>query len=172
MTEYRRQPSVLLRVILTTLLLGLLGFIFSNSLQTGEQSSAQSGGITELLQKLAKQIAPNSFIATATGEDYDRLHAFVRMTAHFLEFCALGAVMVWCFYSYTLKKRHAPIALICTFITAFLDEFLQTLTAGRGAEIKDILVDCLGGTVGAVFALMALVILGIVLKKGGNYGKS
>jgi VanZ family protein len=159
MTKCKGQPSVFWRVILTALLVGLLGFIFSNSLQTGEQSSAQSGGVTALVQEIAKKIAPNSKIATATGEAYDTLHAFVRLTAHFLEFCALGAVMVWCFYSYTLQKRHAPIAWICTCLTACLDELLQTLTAGRGAEIKDILVDCLGGAFGAVFAVLVIVII-------------
>ncbi len=172
MTKCKRQPSVFLRLILTAALLGLLGFIFSNSLQTGEQSSAQSGGVMELVQRIAKQIAPNSFIATATGKDYDRLHALVRMAAHFLEFCALGAVMVLCFYSYTLKKRHAPLALICTCLVACVDEFLQTLTAGRGAELKDIIVDCLGGVVGAGFALIVIIILGFVLKKGEGYGQS
>ncbi len=160
----------MLRVLFTALLLGLLGFIFSNSLQTGEESSAQSGGITEFVQKLAKQIAPNSFIATATGEDYQCLHALVRLAAHFLEFCALGATMVWCFYSYTLKKRHATIALVGTCITAVLDEFLQTLTAGRGAEIKDVAVDCLGGAAGVIFALLVIIILDIICRKGEKDG--
>ena len=157
------------RVILTALLVGLLGFIFSNSLQTGEQSTAQSGGAVALVQKIAKKIAPNSFVATATGEDYDTLHAFVRLAAHFLEFCALGAVMVWCFYSYTLKKTHAFFAFIATCITACLDELLQTFTQGRGAELKDIFVDCLGGAVGAVFAALVIV---VVLNIGEKYGKS
>lgn len=149
--------------------MGLLGFIFSNSLQTGEQSSAQSGGAVELVQKIAKQIAPNSFVATATGEDYDTLHALVRLTAHFLEFCALGAVMVWCFYSYTLKKRHAFFAFIGNCITACLDELLQTFTQGRGAELKDIFVDCLGGVAGCIFAVLVIV---VILKIGDRYGKS
>ena len=126
----------------------------------------------EFLQSFAKRIAPNSFIATATGEAYERLHAFVRLAAHFLEFCALGAVMVWCFYSYTLRKRCAVIAFVCTCITACADEFLQTFTAGRGAEWKDILVDCLGGGTGCAFAVLTIVLLAVVLKKGERYGKS
>lgn len=162
----------MLRIFLTALLLGLLGFIFSNSLQTGEQSSAQSGGVTALVQEIAKQIAPNSFVATAEGEAYERLHQIVRMSAHFLEFCALGAVMVWCFYSYTLKKRHAPLAFFCALITACLDELLQTRTAGRGAEVSDIIVDGLGSFAGCVFALIVISILGFVFKKGDGYGKS
>lgn len=157
------------RVILTALLIALLGFIFSNSLRTGEQSSAQSGGMVELVQKIAKQIAPNSFVATATGEDYDTLHALVRTIAHFLEFCALGAVMVWCFYSYTLKKRHGFIAWIGTCITACLDEFLQTFTQGRGAELADIAVDCMGGAAGCIFAVLVIV---LIVKTGERYGKS
>lgn len=170
MTVCKRQPSVFWRVIFTALLLGVLGFIFSNSLQTGEASSAQSGGIVEIVQAVARKIAPHSFIATAEGADYERLHALVRAAAHFLEFCALGAASVWCLYSYTYKKRQAPIALVFTFAVACADEWLQTLTAGRGAELTDILVDCLGGVTGCVFALIAIVILGFIFKKGENYG--
>ena len=169
MKACQRQPSVFLRIFFTALLVALLGFIFSNSLQTGEESSSQSGGVVELVQKMAMQIAPNSFVATATGEDYDTLHALVRMAAHFLEFCALGAVMVWCLYSYTLKKRHAPIAFIGACITACLDELLQTFTQGRGAEIKDIIVDCMGGAAGCIFAVIIIVFF---IKVGERYGKS
>ncbi len=173
MIKFTKKASVYwLRILLTLLSVGVLGFIFSNSLRTGEESSAQSGKVMELVQSVALLVAPNSQVATATGEAYERLHALVRVAAHFSEFALLGAVMVWCFYSYTGKKRHFFIPIIGAAIAAVADECLQLFTYGRGAEIADVLVDIGGGLAGVIFALCILTVVEICIRKriGDRYG--
>ncbi len=162
----------MLRILLTLLSVGVLGFIFSNSLQTGEESSAQSGRVMEIVQTIASIVAPNSELATATGEAYDKWHALVRAAAHFAEFALLGALTVWCVYSYTGKKRHFMIPLGGVAIVAIADECLQKFTHGRGAELTDVLVDISGGLAGGIFAVCVLIVVGICIQKtkGEKYG--
>lgn len=149
--------------IVTTLACALMiTFIFSNSLQTGEESSAQSSTVVDAVQKVVAVFAPESPIVTATGEAYNKLHAAVRTVAHFLEFAVLGALSCWCWYSYTDKKLFllAPAGAIVA--VPVIDECLQTLTAGRAAEWLDVAVDISGGVVGAFCALCVLT-LGIFI---------
>ena len=149
--------------IVTTLACALmLVFIFSNSLRTAEQSSAQSSAVVDTIQDVASVVAPNSPIANATGEAYDRLHASVRVLAHFCEFMLLGALFVWCWYSYTDKKIWLIAPAAGAILTPLIDELLQTLTSGRAAEWLDVAVDATGGLCGGFFALCMLT-LGIYI---------
>ena len=146
------------RIVTTLACTLMIAFIFSNSLQSGEESSAQSSTVVDTVQKVVAVFAPESPIVTATGEAYDKLHAAVRTVAHFLEFAVLGALCCWCWYSYTDKKIFllAPAGAIVA--VPVIDECLQTLTAGRAAEWIDVAVDISGGIVGGFCALCTLTI--------------
>lgn len=157
---------LVLRIVLPLACIAVLAFIFSNSLKSGTASSAQSGTVVNLVQKIAGVFAPNSWLATATGEAKEKIHAVIRMLAHFSEFALLGALFIWCYFSYTLQKRWLYLP-VCTFLLVpVTDEFLQTLTASRAGEISDILVDLLGGFSGMLFAIVTVAIgVGIYLHK-------
>ena len=144
------------RVVTTLACALMLIFIFSNSLRTAEASSAQSSAVVDTIQDVASVVAPESSIATATGEAYDKLHADVRTLAHFLEFMLLGALFFWCWYSYTDKKIWLLAPAAGAILTPMLDELLQTLSSGRAAEWFDVAVDVFGGVCGGVFALCTL----------------
>lgn len=148
-----------LRITLTVACVAMLAFIFSNSVQTGEQSGATSSAVTDAVQDAASVIAPESPIAKAEGEDYDKLHAAIRTLAHFGEFALLGALLCWCVQSYTDKKIYLIFPVCGVFLIPLTDEFIQMFSAGRGAEIKDVLVDTSGGALG-ILAAIACVILG------------
>ena len=152
---FKLWQTWLLRIFFSLALIGVLTFIFSNSLASGEVSSAQSYVVTEQVQDVVRVIAPESKIATATGDDFIRLHISVRTAAHFCQFALLGAVAFWCYLSYTRKKIYSLIAVIGTALTAVFDEFLQIFSEGRAWEWLDILVDIAGGMSGIVFALLA-----------------
>ena len=145
------------RIVTTVACVLMLVFIFSNSLQTGEDSTAQSSAVVDTIQDVASVVAPESSIATATGEDYDKLHADVRVLAHFSEFMLLGALFVWCWYSYTDKKIWLIAPAAGVVLTPMIDELLQTLSSGRAAEWMDVAVDTLGGFVGGIFAICTLI---------------
>ena len=163
----RKTQTILLwvlRIVLTLACIAMLGYIFSNSLKDAQQSSAQSATVVETVQEVASVIAPDSPIATATGEDYDRLHEYVRMAAHFLQFAALGALMIWCYFSYTSEKLFLTVPISLLAILSVFDEFLQTYAAGRASSIFDMLLDTVGGIAGCIFALLTLVIGGAIVK--------
>ena len=131
-----------LKIILPTLYLATLVFIFSNSLQTGEQSSQTSSGVVDMAQSIFKILAPNSKIATATGEDYLRLHEHIRVLAHFAEFALQGFLLYGCF-DRKVKNRIVYVLLL-GLATACADEFLQLFADGRAGQIRDVFIDFSG----------------------------
>lgn len=143
-----------LRIVLTIACIFAFAWIFSNSLKTGEQSSAQSHAVTKAVQDTAKVVAPSSKVATATGEDYDILHSLIRSIAHFSEFAVLGALLAWCYLSYTRQKAFFVLPIGLIVLTPIVDETLQISTGGRGAEMKDIFLDTAGGLLGALCAVV------------------
>ena len=155
-----KKQIVTIRIILTLLTIGCLAWIFSNSLATGTESSNASQTVTETVQDVVGAVAPSSPIATATGEEFDLLHTFVRNAGHFCQFALLGALLFWCLLSYSLKKKALWIAPVTTTAIAFIDEYLQTFVEERVGEIFDVFLDCAGAVTGIAFAV-ACVWLGI-----------
>lgn len=155
---------------LTTLASVLIAaWIFSNSLETGAVSAGKSESVTETVQDAVGAVAPSSPIATAKGEDFDRLHSFVRKCAHFLEFALLGASLTLTLFSYTRFKRFYFLPVATAFLVAATDEYLQSLTAARGCMLSDVLLDTGGATAGFLIMLGAIglaVWIGKKRKKG------
>ena len=147
-----------LRGALTLSCVAMLLFIFANSLQSGEESSALSLSVTIGVQKFFRVIAPSSFIATATGEAFELLHSALRLLAHFCEFALFGARVIWCCRSYTDKKAYFLIPVALVLFVPIIDELLQKFSNGRVADVQDVLIDVLGGVCGALFAAFTLFI--------------
>lgn len=157
--------SVAVRIVFTAFCVLLTGFIFYNSIQTAESSSSASKDVVVVVQNVASAVAPDSKLATATGTDYDVLHAFVRKMAHFSEFAMLGCFLVWCWSTYTEKKSRLWIPLVLLIGVAVSDECLQIFISGRGPQIVDVLTDTLGGVCGGGFALLTVVLGGVLISK-------
>ena len=153
------------RIFLTVACAFAVGFILYNSIQPAVESSKQSSRVVEMVQTVVAVFAPDSPIVTATGRDYERLHGVVRTLAHFSEYALLGALGAWCYRSYTNKKIWLCVVDGGVTLMAVLDEWLQTFSAGRGAQFTDVVVDVLGGGVGIVFALFTVWCVGKVIRK-------
>ena len=154
-----RKRIRLFRFLTTALCLLTIGFIFFNSLQTGEESSAQSSKVVQTVQEAIAVVAPESPLVSAEGEAYELLHEGVRNAAHFCEFALLGFFAFFCYFSYTKEKKWLHIPLIGFAAVAGLDEGLQTLTAGRGAEWKDFFLDFSGACCGFLFGVCAVCLI-------------
>jgi VanZ family protein len=152
----KKGKIVALRAVLTLACVALVAFIFYNSLKTGDESAAQSNIVTDTVQKIIGFFAPKSWIATATGAQYERLHSYVRTLAHFSEFGLLGALTAWCWRAYTSDKLCLLFPVCLALFIPVLDESLQFLTAGRVADTSDLFVDTLGGICGLAFAILTL----------------
>ena len=157
------------RILLSVACALAVGFILYNSIQTAVESAQQSQRVVEAVQEVATVIAPNSTIATATGENYDKLHAVVRTLAHFSEYALLGALAGWCYRSYTNKKIWLLLPTVGVAVLAVLDECLQTLSEGRGTQVADMLIDSLGGSLGVAFALFTVWLVWKILQKRRAY---
>ena len=154
----RNKLLVFWRIVTTLACVLTLAFIFSKSLKPAEASSAQSSTVVDTVQQVVSAVAPESPIATATGEAYDKLHADIRTIAHFLQFALLGALLCWCWFTYNQEKPYVVIPATAIIITPMLDELLQTLSSGRAAEWLDVGVDVFGGVCGGFFALCTITI--------------
>ncbi len=142
-----------------------LAFIFGNSLKVGEDSAKQSSLAVELVQTCVGWVAPNGWIATAQGEDLERLHHYVRKLAHFTEFAVLGVLACWCYFAYTSKQKWLWTALAGGVLVPFIDEGLQYFTAGRAAALTDVAIDTSGVVCGFAIAWLLWWGLQKILKK-------
>jgi VanZ family protein len=168
----KQRFLTVLKILLPLLYALLLLFIFGNSLQTGEESAETSSRVVDAVQAVVAWVAPQSPIATATGEAYAKLHADIRTLAHFSEFALLGALACGCCLVYGLEnkatkgtnngaikpktallKKYLPIGFGSLLFVPLLDETLQSFTANRAAEWLDLAVDFSGGIVGYALVL-------------------
>ena len=155
------------RAVFTLATLLVLAFIFSNSAATAEQSSGLSERVTKWVQTIFRAIAPQSWVAGATGEDFARLHGIVRKIAHFTEFFALGACSTWCYLSYCRFAVGLTLPATTVIFVPILDEFLQGSVEGRATELLDLVIDTAGGLTGVLVGLVlaAAVLAGLARRK-------
>ena len=120
-------------------------FIFSNSMQTGENSGEMSGSVTELINGILGSVSPSLEVT----------HRFVRKAAHFSEFAVLGILLCFGIYSFA-KGKYQRRELVCFFtvpiatVVAMCDEFIQLFVDGRGGSWIDVLIDTSGASAAAL----------------------
>lgn len=121
-------------------------FIFSNSAQTANSSSGQSGRLLSFLCWLFNAESP---------EQIGLSQHIIRKLAHMAEFAAQGF-----FFSLFFLKRNKKFSaffvniLFFGLLSACTDEAIQMFFDGRSGEIKDIFID-FSGTVLGLFAAVA-----------------
>lgn len=124
----------------------VMGFILSNSLRAGTDSSQQSSRVMALLVKVFP------FLPRLFGEN---LHHFVRKLAHFTEFAALGFFTAGFLRSLNFTKTKYILGLVYLALVPALDETLQIFTPDRGPSVRDAALDFSGAVTG--FAGMLLI---------------
>ena len=131
------------KVISIVLVLIWMGIIFSMSCSNGEHS----GGMSRKVIVIATEVLTDIKDGT---EDMDRIvdkyQFVVRKGAHFTEYFILGILALLCFKEYGVKNIYLVI-LFC-FIYAITDEIHQLFVIGRSGEVKDIILDTIGSTIG------------------------
>lgn len=130
--------------VLTLLTLATLAFIFSNSIKTAEQSIQQSDAVTDVIQGVVDVVIPSNPPKVTSS--------FVRNFAHFAEFAVLGFLSLLTYCAYTDKKVFIFFVPIFNLLVTVADELLQSLSDGRGTEIKDMLTDFGGAIIGMAIA--------------------
>ena len=127
--------------LLTILICLNLALIWGNSLMTGLDSEAVSGGVLAFIG----QFFP--VLLTEAG------HTFLRKAAHFSEFALLS--LLFC-GRHRLVHRTTPLHLMgFGLAVACIDETIQIFTPGRASSLIDVWIDTAGFALGFVVIYLA-----------------
>ena len=162
-TKHRLRALLCVLSVLLTLL--WLAFIFSNSLQNGEESGAQSGKV----HKIVNEIAQNAGIEKPISEKA------IRNTAHFGEFAVLSFLIgmdLWLLRLLQIGKDWQRsllwglLPIPACFLFACVDEWLQSFSPGRATQFTDVLLDSAGAATATVcFLLLFFIVRWIIIQK-------
>ena len=145
-------------IICTIIALVWVGFIWSNSAKTGEESGEASSQVHEVVNEVAQSVGVEEPISERT----------VRKSAHFGEYMVLGIIvcidMIFVskvFLSRSVKLRSLSLlaALPFSAAVALIDEFvIQKNTNGRGPSFTDVLIDMSGVSLGVICILVGFLV--------------
>ena len=130
-------------ILLWVLVILWMIFIFILSSQTANESNGLSTAVTEKIVKVIEKAVPQNSI------DIRTFNNVVRKNAHFFIFLILGILVSIALKDsgYSRKKRLVLAIIIC-FLYAVSDELHQMLVPGRGAQLKDVVIDSAGAIAG------------------------
>ena len=143
------------RLILPALLVSQMCFIFIMSSFGHNSSDAQSNLFVDFIAQNFPHVRhglENNLISLST------LIFLVRKTAHFTEYAILGSL-------FFLNLRNTPLGLIkhplatsilFSFLYACTDEIHQIFVPGRSAQFRDVLIDTLGASFGAIITYLII----------------
>ncbi|WP_242849923.1 VanZ family protein [Clostridium aceticum] len=122
-----------------------MGLIFYFSSKPAVQSKELSNNVTEIMVQTIERVAPNK----AANLDIGRLHFLIRKNAHFFSYLALGLLAMNAMRrSGVYRVKGMVIAFSICVLYAISDEIHQTFVPGRSGEIRDVLIDSAGASVG------------------------
>lgn len=151
--DQRPSPWILAgRVVFTLALIGCIAFIFSNSMKIATVSSASSGKVLALMQKVLRRLGHPALAQRLT------MH-IVRKLAHFCEYTLEGFLLMLCMRVYTRRYVwHISVPMLGGVLTAMADETIQLFSPGRSSQVTDVWLDSAGVLAGILvaLALMAL----------------
>ena len=130
--------------------LGVLAFIFGNSLQTADISSAASGSVVDWLAPILEH----------TALDEQQTTFLIRKLAHFSEFALLGLCLCGTAYGFALI-RPVLCAACAGALAAGADEFIQRFVEGRSSQFTDVMLD----TAGVLFGLCLYLLLRHIMRR-------
>jgi VanZ family protein len=131
-----------------------MAVIFNFSAQVAVQSNQLSTNVTEVVVKTVEKVAPKAEL------NVDTLNHVIRKNAHFFCYLVLGILTINAFQrsQFKLPKSILFSFLLCV-LYAISDEIHQMYVPGRGAQIKDVLIDSLGAIVGLLIYCFVIYIV-------------
>ncbi len=141
------------KFVLWILVIGCMATIFGFSSQVAEESKKTS---SKVITKVVETVCTKKLTKPQKEKITEDLTFIVRKGAHFLIYALLGLLifLLALEYGFSLKKC-AVIAVIASFIYACSDEFHQTFISGRSGELRDIIIDTIGASVGCLIVILS-----------------
>ncbi len=148
-----QNKNLLLTLILSSFVIVITAFIFSNSFADGNESHDFSSSIIHLL-----------FLDRLF--DLEIVQFVVRKAAHMIEFAVLGS----CVMGLTLHLRKSyqrsfyGFSFFYVLCVAVMDEHIQKFSFGRTSSTSDVLLDFLGSMIGFFIVFLIYIIITRVKK--------
>ena len=141
--------------LLCVILVAVMIFLFSS--QSGTDSSRLSDKITKIVVHF---FYPDYEMLEKTQQQslWKQISYFIRKSAHFLEYCALGFFLDLFLHSISLG-RSGFFAWIGSSFYAVTDEMHQYIIGTRTAMWQDVLLDSAGALTGCLVAFALIIIL-------------
>ncbi len=138
------------RVIFTFGLIACIVFIFSNSMQVAEVSSAASGRVLAFVKKVLVHLGMPGVANHVT------MH-IIRKLAHFCEYMLEGFLLMLCLRVYTRHfVKHMSWPILGGLLTALIDETIQIFSPGRSSQVTDVWIDFGGVMTGLLVGMFVL----------------
>ena len=126
--------------------------IYSFSAQDGTTSSQLSLSVSHKVIHVVDRVFDFSLTEEQVDKGVERIHYYIRKTAHFTEYFILAVAISLPLYVYGIRGIWLMLtSLILCIGFACLDEYHQLFVSGRGASKKDVLIDTFGSLTGIVF---------------------
>lgn len=152
-----KHQHIIRKAVLVILLLSVLltvVFIFSNSLKSPEESSADSDLVGDILATI---IPPETELG-------DFILEYIRKIAHFSEYGLLGIELALIISLYLKRAwRYALISMPSCVTLAVIDESLQYISE-RGPEISDVWIDFGGFAFFSLITYLSVILIRILIK--------
>ena len=156
-----KKRLLALRLILGILIIANLVMIFHFSAQNGSSSDQTSGRVAKAVAGIIiKDYEEKS--EAEQEEILNTLHPIIRKLAHMTEFGSLGALIFLLLLTWKniLILQYAD-ALLLVLTAAAIDEYSQTLSVGRAAQLLDVGIDLLG----AVICCSAILLFTVLVRR-------
>ena len=126
--------------------------IFAFSAQDGTTSSNLSYKVSHELVSVADRALDLDLTDRQISRCISKIHFYVRKIAHFSEYFLLAVSVAIPLYVYGIRGIWLVLTaeILCAGF-AGLDEIHQLFVKGRGASVRDVLIDSCGALIGIIF---------------------
>jgi VanZ family protein len=133
-----------------------MALIFYLSHQPATESNKLSTEITEIIIQTIERVAPNMEF------DVRGLNHIIRKNTHFFAYLILGVLVINALrVSRVRGYRSIALALGICILYAISDEIHQFFIPGRSGEVRDVVIDTAGASVG----IMVYMVVGFVKRR-------
>lgn len=151
-------------------LLFILLFIFGNSSRDGVSSNNFSRNI---IQKVIVSQTDSNEENIDNAKDYNwfiyNLNIVIRKFAHAIEFCVLAIILSIVINSFKVETKLAVVStMFIVLLLAVFDEFYQIYIPGRNSNVRDVLIDFIGGIIGISIFYISKLIFKVIKNKRLN----
>lgn len=137
------------KIIKLILIVFWMGLIFSFSNDSGKVSTGKSDGF---IIRVVETIMGRELNDSEKEKWIDYLVVPVRKGAHLFVYLILGLLVISFLKEFlVINYKVLLLAIFISFLYACSDEIHQMLVPGRSGQIKDVLLDTIGSSVGCYF---------------------